>query len=116
MRIMLNYPFEQNEQRRSLMSLVATGERRIKYLQRCISERNRSQSAIEYDKEEIEFLIVAINALRYQYATMAPETSPAFLLREIIDELDEINMIGQSEKYDRLAMLVARGRRILAEL
>jgi len=102
---------------RNIGEHLATLDRKIRHLSKMIAEPgHRSERARQFDRQERAALVVAVKALRYHQVTIRPETSPVVALRELIDEIDRLEIIGQAPDHDVLARIVVRSRRILDEV
>lgn len=104
----------------SLRRKMAAAERRIEHLQRQLDAGDGpgglSVGAQHFAREEVSMLKAALLAFRYHDASLHPETSVPLALRQLIEELDALDLPGQAMEHDRLARAMTAARRILGDL
>jgi hypothetical protein len=95
---------------------IASLERRKRFLDAKIAEERGSFSALDYDRQESRALKSATRAIRHHVAQLSAETSPALVLREILDEMERLDLPSYTDDHKALRRLAMRGRTVLEAL
>lgn len=100
----------------TVRKLIASGERRLVFLDEMIDEERGSRGALQFAKAERLFVRAGLLALRTQHALLREDTSPIVALQDLLGELELLGVATDDHKHDRLRGIVARSRSILREL
>lgn len=102
---------------KNVLKRIAAGERRRDHLLSRLEDEEflskSSVSAINFMKGEILSWNAAIAALKHHHMSLQPETSPYSILRELLDSIDNLGMMGSSQEHINLHKAMARGRMVL---
>jgi len=98
---------------RDVRRKIAAGERRARYVESQFGQG--APSSETYAREELLFIEAAILTLKYYELSLSPETSIPLALRELLEEMDRVDMPGQNPAHDKLQRAYIKARRILRE-
>jgi hypothetical protein len=95
--------------------LIASGERRLEYLDKRIDDRLGSRGSLEFDKAERLFVVAALQALRFHQSLLYDDRNPLKALRDLLYHLELLELVSDHPDHDELRRVVARARVILQE-
>jgi hypothetical protein len=108
-----------NREGPALRKLLASGERRLEYLDDVIGNERGSQGSLAFDKAERLFVRAGLKALELNHAMISRETNPLTALRDLVAEIDALQdaeMLKRDKGYGPLVRVANRCKRLLREL
>lgn len=108
-----------NREGPTLRRLLASGERRLEYLDDVISNDRGSPGSLSFDKAERLFVRAGLKALEVNHMLLGDETNPVLALQDLvaaIDDLQAAELLRLDKGYGRLVRVANRCRRLLREI
>lgn len=99
----------------NLRKLMATGERRLEWVQKLIARGSGSETSMSFNRAEVPYHQAALECMQFHQSLLRDEDSPIKALEDLLEELGDRGLPDSGVKHDSLRRIVARARRILAD-
>jgi hypothetical protein len=95
---------------------MASGERRLAFLDEKIDRLDGSRGSLNFDRAERLFIREALRALELYYGLLSEQLNPVTALRNVLHQLEQLGLPSDDDDHLELRAAVARAKAVLVAL